>query len=66
MDSKELYELMKQFEKDCDMAPGYIPNKFDREVKELNKIGQYYANGAVNQLFYFYMMGYSNAKHLFQ
>ena len=51
--SKEWYEIMELFEKNCN---GRF--RFDRETKEMWKIGAYYENGECNEWFKIYLAGY--------
>lgn len=62
--SKEHYDLMDQFEKDA-KSPGcgFYGLRFDREQdKTLWAQGHIYQDGATNNLFLAYRMGYANGK----
>ena len=56
--SKEHYDLMTQFEKDCkDLGV-----RFQREDKEIWKNGHIYQNGDTNNLFIAYRRGHAFGK----
>ncbi len=56
LNSGELYEVMNQFEK------VRVRGRLDKEAFEYWKAGHYYQNGEVNELFRFFLHGYSCGK----
>lgn len=54
--SKEHYDLMAQFERDCK------PGRTDKEPKEMWARGIVYQDGHVNEFFKIYRMGYAYRK----
>jgi hypothetical protein len=58
--TQEHYDLMAQFEKDCK------PGRTDKEPKESWARGIIYQDGAVNELFKVYRMGYALGKAIEQ
>ena len=62
--SKEFDEMRAQFEEWTKKMPGQTI-RIDREDKDSPK-GIFYQNGRTNELFHAYMMGYQNAKCVYQ
>ena len=56
LNTKEHYDLMAQFEKDC------CPGRKDKEPQSLWARGIIYQEGAVNELFKAYRHGYALGK----
>ncbi len=59
---KEFYELQAQFERDVSNIT--YGHRYDRETGKNLPRGIFYQDGAINQLFQAYMMGYEYAKSL--
>jgi hypothetical protein len=51
-DTKEFYELVKDFERI------FSTERLDREAKEMNSKGAFYQSGETNKLFKAFMNGY--------
>lgn len=56
--TKEHYDLMAQFERDC------RPGRIDKESKDLWPRGIIYQDGHVNRLFLAYRHGYAYGKSI--
>jgi hypothetical protein len=64
----ELDRMMESFEKNISYFPG-VSSDVTREVigiGETYKNKRFYQNGQVNQVFLGFMMGYANAKSIYQ
>ena len=55
--SAEFYDMINNFEKNIEYLPYGV--SFEKEDKELWKIGQVYRNGQTNYYFMCYRLGYS-------
>jgi hypothetical protein len=65
--TQEFYDMRAQFEKD--VGPMIYGHKFDLVSKEDAQhvpTTQFYNDGVVNQLFHAYMLGYANARCIYQ
>ena len=60
--TKEHYDLMEQFERDCGIKDG----RAQKEARELWSRGNVYCHGDTNALFLAYRQGYAYGKSLFQ
>lgn len=59
-ETEEFYDLMRTFEQRA-VKTTYIYN-FEREDKELWKVGAYYKNGKTNDMWLTFMWGYEHGK----
>lgn len=55
--SKEMYEAMDFFERNVEKIPTAYCSSFEKEDKELWKIGHYYRAGNTNSLFLLFLSG---------
>ena len=63
--TKEFYELMDQFERDCRSSESSMFTGDLKRCKDENlPAGIFYENGHTNQLFHAYMCGYQYSKLL--
>jgi hypothetical protein len=62
--SKEYYDMLAQFEKDCSYF-NIRRGRFDKETNPNIPPTQIYQDGQINDLFLAWRAGYSNAKSIY-